>query len=59
MVHVRRDEDGRIVGADGEDQEHRTDAAAESILLHFSSPGPPPPSRPSSARGSTGPESLV
>lgn len=40
-VHVRRDEDGRIVGAggDGEDQEHNdTDAAAESALLHFSSP---------------------
>ncbi|MFF5407826.1 Helicase associated domain protein [Streptomyces misionensis] len=43
-VHVRRDEDGRIVGAggagDGEDQEHGdgTDAAAESALLHFSTP---------------------
>ncbi|MEU9632631.1 Helicase associated domain protein [Streptomyces luteogriseus] len=42
-VHVRRDEDGRIVGADGEgageDQEHDdTQAAAESALLHFSSP---------------------
>lgn len=43
-VHVRRDEDGRIVGAggagDGEDQEHDegTDAAAESALLYFSSP---------------------
>jgi superfamily II DNA or RNA helicase len=42
-VHVRRDEEGRIVGAggegDGEDQEHdATDAAAESALLHFSSP---------------------
>lgn len=43
-VHVRRDEDGQIVGAggesDGEDQEHDddTDAAAESALLHFSSP---------------------
>ncbi|MFD6045850.1 Helicase associated domain protein [Streptomyces koyangensis] len=42
-VHVQRDEDGRIVGAggenDGEDQEqHGTDAAAESALLHFSSP---------------------
>ncbi|MFJ9026707.1 Helicase associated domain protein [Streptomyces sp. NPDC102259] len=40
-VHVRRDEDGRIVGAggDGEDQEQDdTDAAAESALLHFSSP---------------------
>jgi superfamily II DNA or RNA helicase len=40
-VHVRRDEDGRIVGAggEGEDQEQdATDAAAESALLHFSSP---------------------
>jgi predicted helicase len=41
--HVRRDEDGQIVGAgfegDGEDQEQDdTDAAAESALLHFSSP---------------------
>ncbi|MBX7466518.1 Helicase associated domain protein [Streptomyces sp. NPDC056132] len=43
-VHVQRDEDGRIVEAGGEsdreDQEHDedTDAAAESALLHFSSP---------------------
>ncbi|GGR70129.1 hypothetical protein GCM10010282_73290 [Streptomyces roseolus] len=43
-VHLRRDEDGRIVGTaggagDGEDQEDDdTDAAAESALLHFSSP---------------------
>ncbi|MEU9376477.1 Helicase associated domain protein [Streptomyces sp. NPDC048255] len=39
-VHVRRDEDGRIVGTggEGEDQEDDTDAAAESALLHFSSP---------------------
>ncbi|MFD8990340.1 Helicase associated domain protein [Streptomyces goshikiensis] len=41
-VHVRRDEDGRIVGAGGrgesEDQEDYADAAAESALLHFSSP---------------------
>jgi superfamily II DNA or RNA helicase len=42
-VHVKRDEDGRIVGAggegDGEDQEQDdTQAAAESALLHFSSP---------------------
>ncbi|MFD4879565.1 Helicase associated domain protein [Streptomyces sp. NPDC058420] len=41
-VHVRRDEDGQIVGAGGEvseDQEQDdTDAAAESALLHFSSP---------------------
>ncbi|MFF2703489.1 Helicase associated domain protein [Streptomyces cyaneofuscatus] len=43
-IHVRRDENGRIVGAggesDGEDQEpgDGTDAAAESALLHFSTP---------------------
>ncbi|MFK3734612.1 Helicase associated domain protein [Streptomyces sp. NPDC088090] len=44
-VHLRRDENGRIIGtaggADGgEDQEHPdgADAAAESALLHFSSP---------------------
>ncbi|MEU3034689.1 DEAD/DEAH box helicase [Streptomyces griseoaurantiacus] len=42
-VHLQRDEDGRIVGAggegDGKDQEQdETDAAAESALLHFSSP---------------------
>ncbi|WP_228183938.1 DEAD/DEAH box helicase [Streptomyces anulatus] len=43
-VHVRREEEGRIVGAggesDGEDQQHDdgTAAAAESALLHFSSP---------------------
>ncbi|MFE1797769.1 Helicase associated domain protein [Streptomyces sp. NPDC059517] len=39
-VHVQRDEDGQIVGAGGEDQEHDddTDAATESALLHFSSP---------------------
>ncbi|MGW6953097.1 Helicase associated domain protein [Streptomyces xanthophaeus] len=39
-VHLRRGEDGRIVGAggEGEDQEDDTDAAAESALLHFSSP---------------------
>ncbi|MFD3701029.1 Helicase associated domain protein [Streptomyces sp. NPDC058646] len=38
-VHVRRDEDGRIVGADGEGQEDDdTQAAAEAALLHFSSP---------------------
>jgi superfamily II DNA or RNA helicase len=37
-VHVKRDEDGRIVGA-GEDQEQDdTQAPAESALLHFSSP---------------------
>ncbi|WP_327328778.1 Helicase associated domain protein (plasmid) [Streptomyces sp. NBC_01210] len=41
-VHVRRDEDGQIVGAggEGEDQEQDDDtqAAAEAALLHFSSP---------------------
>ncbi|MFJ1831767.1 Helicase associated domain protein [Streptomyces sp. NPDC088178] len=42
-VHLQRDEEGRIVGAggagDGEDQEHDdTQAAAESALLHFSTP---------------------
>ncbi|MFH9829407.1 DEAD/DEAH box helicase [Streptomyces bobili] len=45
-AHLQRDEDGRIVGAggegDGEDQEQDdTDAAAESALLHFSSPRDP------------------
>ncbi|MER5728869.1 Helicase associated domain protein [Streptomyces sp. NPDC002138] len=39
-LHVRRDEDGQIVGTggEGENQEDGTDAAAESALLHFSSP---------------------
>ncbi|MGX1913662.1 Helicase associated domain protein [Streptomyces phaeochromogenes] len=42
-MHVKRDADGQIVGAesegDGEDQDHDdTQAAAESALLHFSSP---------------------
>ncbi|MGV9843425.1 Helicase associated domain protein [Streptomyces fungicidicus] len=41
-VHLRRDEDGRIIGAgskDGEGQEDDgIDAAAGSALLHFSSP---------------------
>ncbi|MDD1064106.1 Helicase associated domain protein [Streptomyces cocklensis] len=42
-VHVHRDQDGRITGAggegDGQDQEQDdTQAAAESALLHFSSP---------------------
>ncbi|MEH0598331.1 Helicase associated domain protein, partial [Streptomyces scabiei] len=42
-VHIQRDEDGQIVGtggeSDGEDQEQDgTGAAAESALLHFSSP---------------------
>ncbi|MFE2710305.1 DEAD/DEAH box helicase [Streptomyces mirabilis] len=45
-VHVRRDEEGRIVGAsgegDGEDQEQDdTQGAAESALLHFSTPRDP------------------
>ncbi|MFC8765773.1 Helicase associated domain protein [Streptomyces sp. NPDC057193] len=43
-VHVRRDEDGQIIGArgegDGEDQEDDTQAAA-AALLHFSSPRDP------------------
>lgn len=39
-IHLRRDEDGQIVGTrgEGEDQEDSPDAAAESALLHFSSP---------------------
>ena len=40
-IHIQRDENGRIVGAGGEsvDQaQEDTDAAAESALLHFSSP---------------------
>ncbi|MEV8092704.1 DEAD/DEAH box helicase, partial [Streptomyces nigra] len=38
-VHVRRDEDGQIVGAGGEsDGEDQAQAAAEAALLHFSSP---------------------
>ncbi|MGV9912090.1 Helicase associated domain protein [Streptomyces tendae] len=42
-THIQRDEDGRIVGTDGgsgsEDEEQGdTDSAAESALLHFSSP---------------------
>ncbi|GHB75547.1 helicase [Streptomyces viridiviolaceus] len=42
-VHVRRDEDGQIIGAggedDGEDREgDDTQAATEAALLHFSSP---------------------
>ncbi|MGA4867319.1 Helicase associated domain protein [Streptomyces lavendulocolor] len=44
-IHLRRDEEGRIVGAggegDGEHQEGGTGAAAESALLHFSSPRDP------------------
>lgn len=42
-VHIQRDEDGRIVAAGGESdgeeqQQDDTDAAVESVLLHFSSP---------------------
>ena len=44
-VHIRRDEDGRIVGTgDDEGQDHERDdtqAAAESALLHFSAPRDP------------------
>ncbi|MCC5036998.1 Helicase associated domain protein [Streptomyces sp. WAC 00631] len=44
-IHLQRDENGQIVGADGEmgeDQEHDdTQAAAESALLHFSTPRDP------------------
>ncbi|MEU8779888.1 Helicase associated domain protein [Streptomyces sp. NPDC048606] len=42
-THLRRDEDGQIVGtgSEGEDQEDGADAAAESALLHFSSPRDP------------------
>ncbi|MFE7246122.1 Helicase associated domain protein [Streptomyces sp. NPDC057580] len=38
-VHVKRDDEGRIVGAGGEDQaQDGAEAAVESALLHFSSP---------------------
>ncbi|MFJ7416424.1 Helicase associated domain protein [Streptomyces sp. NPDC098077] len=41
-IHIRRDENGQIIGAggegDGEDQDDDTQAAAEAALLHFSSP---------------------
>ncbi|MGW9594489.1 Helicase associated domain protein [Streptomyces chartreusis] len=40
-VHLQRDEDGRIVRADGQgdgEDQGGTNAAAESALLHFSSP---------------------
>ncbi|MGW2563888.1 Helicase associated domain protein [Streptomyces sp. NPDC001514] len=38
-VHLKRDEDGRIIeGGGGEDE---TEGAAESVLLHFSSPRDP------------------
>lgn len=45
-VHVRRDEDGRIIGAGGEGEDEGqedgdTQAAAEAALLHFSSPRDP------------------
>ncbi|WP_329391572.1 Helicase associated domain protein (plasmid) [Streptomyces sp. NBC_01351] len=36
-VHIQRDENGRIVGASDEGED-REDGAAESALLHFSSP---------------------
>lgn len=36
-VHLQRDEDGRIIGAGGQEQGD-ADATAESALLHFSSP---------------------
>ncbi|GAA3123668.1 hypothetical protein GCM10020254_83550 [Streptomyces goshikiensis] len=40
--HLRRDEDGQIIGGEGkgegEGEEDGADAAAESALLHFSSP---------------------
>lgn len=53
--HVRRDENGQIVGDGGEDQEDNdTQGAAEAALLHFSTRATPRPSRPSSAPGSTG-----
>ncbi|MER8073809.1 DEAD/DEAH box helicase family protein, partial [Streptomyces sp. NPDC094034] len=41
-VHIRRDEEGRIVGAGGavgaDQEQDDTDGAVESALLHFSSP---------------------
>ncbi|MFI8203595.1 Helicase associated domain protein [Streptomyces sp. NPDC085937] len=40
-VHVRRNEDGRIIGTGGEgdgEEDDDTQAAAEAALLHFSSP---------------------
>ncbi|MEV6733755.1 Helicase associated domain protein [Streptomyces sp. NPDC051364] len=41
-THLRRDKEGRIIGAsgegDGQDREGETEAAADSALLHFSSP---------------------
>lgn len=42
-THLRRDEDGQIIGTGGEseDQENGANASAESALLHFSSPRDP------------------
>lgn len=41
-VHVKRDDEGRIVGASGEGQnQDGTQGAVESALLHFSSPRDP------------------
>ncbi len=45
-VHIRRDEDGRIIGAGGEgggevQADDDTQAAVEAALLHFSSPRDP------------------
>ncbi|MDQ0808738.1 putative helicase [Streptomyces sp. B3I7] len=45
-VHVKRDEDGQIIGAGsgenaGDQTQGGTDGTAESPLLHFSSTGPP------------------
>ncbi|MFE4967556.1 Helicase associated domain protein [Streptomyces sp. NPDC056660] len=40
QVHVKRDEDGRIIGttAEGEGGQDETEGAVESALLHFSTP---------------------
>ncbi|MGV9342960.1 Helicase associated domain protein [Streptomyces sp. NPDC003688] len=40
QVHVKRDEDGRIIGstAEGEGGQDETEVAVESALLHFSTP---------------------
>ncbi|MFF3018194.1 Helicase associated domain protein [Streptomyces sp. NPDC057939] len=39
-THIRRDEDGQIIetGGEGDSEDQDADAAAESTLLHFSSP---------------------
>ncbi|MGW8066899.1 Helicase associated domain protein [Streptomyces ziwulingensis] len=39
-VHIRRDENGRIIGTttEGEDGQHESEGAVESALLHFSTP---------------------